>query len=523
MLGRMKLWRRSRATIVALALATALFALWTAFLGPLSDAIDGWWHWDPPSKEGILGQIASGVALIASPLVVIALLGVATWWSLNRRLKAMAAAIMLAAVLTWSASRLFMHLVGRPSPDSPWDYLITSSRFAYPSTHVAAVTMAAILMVALTTMTRRSSATILTWRVVGAVGVVLVALDRLLLHAASVTDVVGGALLGSATTLAAMLICDVHAHTPGQKVSSEKSKGWAAVIYNPTKIPDKNTFMRLVEATVTDMGWPPPIWLSTTPDDPGHEMAHAARDAGVDVVIVAGGDGTVRVVCGEMSGSGIPLVIVPAGTGNLLARNVGIPLDYDRALRLLAEGEARPMDVVKFTSRDDDFGTEYSVVMSGMGIDAAVMHDTDEDLKKQIGSLAYFAAGIQHLKVDPMDATLTLDDGAAQEVRASFIGIGNVGAIQGGLTVIPEASASDGRMDIMLADPHNASEIAEMLAGVLTTADTVQHVTRATAGTMELEMSEPQLFQIDGDLLGEVRHLRAEVMHHAIKVMLPPM
>lgn len=482
---------------------------------------DGIWRWNMPDAQSPLAQVAVAVSLLTTPVVIVVLLGVAVWWSMNRRLKSMAAAIVLAVVLTWSTNQVFEHLIQRGAPYDDWRYLIGTPAYSYPSSHVAAATMAVVLMVALTTMTRRSVATIWAWRIVGTLGVIVVALDRLILGLASISDVIGGVLQGAATTLIAMLICDVHAHAAQPSFTQLPDVGRAAIIYNPTKVPDKNTFMRLVDACVADLGWEPPLWLSTTPEDPGHEMARTAIESKFDVVLVAGGDGTVRVVCGEFAGSDIPLLIVPAGTGNLLARNVGIPLDYDRALRLLAEGRAAPMDVVKYTSNDENFGTQYSVVMSGMGIDAAIMEDTDEDLKKQIGSLAYFAAGLQHLKVNPLQATMRLDDGEPQRVRASFIGVGNVGAIQGGLTVIPEASASDGIMDIMLADPKQPSDVAKMAGALLTNAESIPHITRHTAAHLDLELDEPSLFQIDGDLVGTVHHLKAEVMHHAIQVIVP--
>ena len=83
-------------------------------------------------------------------------------------------------------------------------------------------------------------------------------------------------------------------------------------------------------------------------------MARAAVAAGADIVVAAGGDGTVRVVCAEMAGSGIPVGVIPAGTGNLLARNLSIPLAVDLALETVLRGQDRAVDVVRIEGDDLD-------------------------------------------------------------------------------------------------------------------------------------------------------------------------
>lgn len=504
--------------MVTTACVGIVFLVWTLLVPAVTEPLDGLWRFPVPDRTTALGQIASAISLVSARPVIYALMLIAAWWAKDRRLNSMAGTILLAAVLTWSASVLIQHAVARERPASPWDYLITQQGNSYPSGHVAAVTSAAIVMVTLVTNTRRRPATVLVWRVSGVLAILVVSLNRLILQAHYISDVIGGILLGALTTCLALLICDAYAPAGTR---GGKSQGRAAVIYNPTKVPDPTTFMRLVNNAVADGGWDPPIWLATAPDDPGRAMARSAREAGVGLVMIAGGDGTVRVVCGELAGSGIRLAIVPAGTGNLLARNLEIPLDYARALRLLVDGEARPLDVVKFTTDDDPDLLEYSVVMAGVGADAAIMNDTDEQLKRQIGSLAYFAAGVNHIKAAPIEATMSLDGSEPTEIEASLIGIGNVGDLQGGLTVIPEASASDGLMDVMLANPSSPSEIAQMLGAVLTNPDQIPHLQRHTAKTVELRFAAPSLFQIDGDVIGEVGHLRAEVMHHVIELTLP--
>lgn len=514
----MNFWHRSRVSLIATISVALAFLLWTLLFPGLAETVDAWWPFGVPARESVLGQIAAAVSLIFTPVVIIVLMLVAAWWAKNRRLHALAGAIVLASVLSWSSVELVKHIVARPRPDSPWDYLISSTGMSYPSSQVAATTSAAILMVALTSLTRHSWATVLTWRVVGFLAVIVVALDRLLLHAHRVSDVVGGLLLGGLATSLSLLICDV------QTVKTHRDhgdRGRSAIVYNPTKIPDPTTFMRLVESAATEAGWDTPIWLATSPTDPGHAMAAAARDAEVDLIMIAGGDGTVRVVCGEMAGTGITVAIIPAGTGNLLARNLDIPLDYSRALRLLDDGRVADLDLIRFTGDGNNDKVEYSAVMAGVGVDAAIMEDTDEDLKRQIGSLAYVAAGLNHIKASPMKARLSIDDDQPEDIEASLVSIGNVGDLQAGVTIMPEASASDGRMDLLLANPGSAAEITQMAAAMLADPDNVPHLVRRTARHVQLELDEPTQFQIDGDVIGEVQHLDAEIMEHAVKILVP--
>lgn len=154
----------------------------------------------------------------------------------------------------------------------------------------------------------------------------------------------------------------------------------------PHKVDDG--FADRARARLAEAGYAEPLWLETTKDDPGVAMSEKAVRAGVELVLSAGGDGTVRAVVAGLAGTGIPLGIVPLGTGNLLARNLGLPLDTGAALSVACGRHTRQIDTVIL--QVDGGELQRFAVMAGTGLDAATMDDTDDRLKSAIGPAAYF-------------------------------------------------------------------------------------------------------------------------------------
>src|ERR1700727_215442 len=129
---------------------------------------------------------------------------------------------------------------------------------------------------------------------------------------------------------------------------------------------------------MTGRGGPEPLWVETAPDDTVERLARMAVESGVDLVISSGGDGTVTACAGGVAGSGIALGVLPSGTGNLLARNLGLPLQADAALAVALTGAERRLDVGVAHRRT-------FVVMGGVGVDAALLSSVSEQLKMRVG------------------------------------------------------------------------------------------------------------------------------------------
>ena len=178
---------------------------------------------------------------------------------------------------------------------------------------------------------------------------------------------------------------------PAAASQSSEHPRRVALVYNPIKV-DAATLRATVVRLSAAAGWAEPMFFETTVEDLGAGVTGEALEAGADAVLVAGGDGTVRAVAEAMSGTGVPLTIIPSGTGNLLARNMLLPLTDPAAMvQATFDGDRHPVDVGFAAIRREDGTSEERafVVMGGMGLDAAMIANTSGDLKKRVGWIAY--------------------------------------------------------------------------------------------------------------------------------------
>jgi diacylglycerol kinase family enzyme len=362
--------------------------------------------------------------------------------------------------------------------------------------------------------------------------VLAVAFDRWLTGGHYVTDIVGGALLGALAATVALLVAGVKVPVPHElvgeivrsRISAEEPPAVplkrAAVIFNPAKVTDWITFRRHVEYELKSRGWDRALWLETTPDDTGRAMTEQAVRENVDLVLGAGGDGTIRVICSGLAHTGIPFGLIPAGTGNLLARNIGIPLDEVAALDVAFDGADKAVDLVRL--KVDDHPPDHFAVMAGIGLDAVIMEGADPKMKRAVGPAAYFVSAAQNANHPALHATITVDDQPSIRRRAHVIVVGNVGFLLANIQLIPGARADDGLLDVVVASPRTLRDWVRLTTRVLTRRPKPDNqLDRLTGRRVTITVDERDQFQLDGDTVGDCNRLTAEVVPGALLLRVP--
>ena len=434
------------------------------------------------------------------------------------------AAIYVTGVMatTIVASHLIKPLVGRPRRIIEDPFIVLHSK-ALPSGHSAYIAAAAGIAIVLASLFVRKR-TIRRLVAVGGVALALViGADRLMLGVHTPTDVLAGYALGATSVLAWAYLFDpapslIKAAPLGDPVRIDHK---LACILNPIKVEDVGAFKVLVEEMAAARGYLKPDWYLTTAEDPGRAMAEEAAISGASLVLVCGGDGTVRTVCGELAGTGVPVGVVPAGTGNLLARNLDLPLYMRSAVDVALNGQDRAVDLVHI-SGDGIAEQQHYLVMAGMGFDAAIMEDANEQLKAKVGWIAYVVSGFKNLMYPVVRVEISVDDGPWTKHRARTIVIGNVGHLQGGLPLLPDATIDDGTIDLVLLYPKRFLSWLRVVSRVLRRSPlSDETVTRLSGRTISVRAAGVTPRQIDGDSIGAGREMHCECLPGKLLIRVP--
>jgi diacylglycerol kinase (ATP) len=292
--------------------------------------------------------------------------------------------------------------------------------------------------------------------------------------------------------------------------------GGTVLIANPIKVEDLEGLLDRVAARSADLGLPVPRLVPTTEQDPGEGQARDAVTAGAGLVLVAGGDGTVRAAAQALAHSGVPLGILPQGTGNLLARNLGIPQADDEALDVALGGADRTIDL----GRLDD-GTAFAV-MAGTGFDARMMREAPEGLKGVVGWPAYLVGGARGMRRSRVHVQVQLDDDPPRSTVVRTVLVGNVGRLQAGLQLLPDALPDDGLLDVALVAPRNPKDWVVLVGRALTRRHRPDHRLELLRGRrIAVVTRRPEPRQVDGELVDDGRGFTAQVDAGALVVRVP--
>jgi len=312
----------------------------------------------------------------------------------------------------------------------------------------------------------------------------------------------------------------------------------AAVIYNPIKV-EVDDLRAAIAAEPGAEGWSV-IWLETTENDPGTGQAESALADGATLVIAVGGDGTVRTVSEVVRTSkDAAIALLPSGTGNLLARNLDLTLDdMAHSVRTAFTGTIREVDVARIQIRraggaKDDHAF---LVMAGAGLDAKIMSNTDPELKKKVGWLAYAQAlGVALRDKDALRVGHQLDGGRRHNDRATAIIIGNCGSLPANILLLPDASVDDGLLDVVVLKPESVrgwlavvfkvfwengivrrTPLGKRLSGV-----DIASMDYTQGKKLEVRLSKPEEIELDGDPFGETTGFTVTVEPGALRVLVP--
>ena len=284
-----------------------------------------------------------------------------------------------------------------------------------------------------------------------------------------------------------------------------------AVIYNPTS--GNADRLDEVREAFDDRGVRT-VWLETTADDPGEGLARDAADRGVSVVVAVGGDGTVRSCALGLVDAGVPLAIIPLGTGNVVARSLDIPLDPTDAVDTAVSGDTIRVDIGLANG-------EPFVATAGIGLDAHLVADADREAKARLGPVAYVLSALRHIRRRPFRIDAPVGPvGSIKQIEAAMVLAANVGSFPG-LDLFPDADPSDGKLEVMIVEAGGVWSWIGAIGDVLMRRRS-DRVHRWTADSLEVSTTLPQPMEVDGDVQARTDRLVLSVRPQSLSVRVPP-
>ena len=470
------------------------------------------------------------VALAFSTMGVVLMLAIMFAYAMGRREWRVAEWIVAAGTTALVGNALIKLIFRRDRPEFDWfTYageaplkLHEIGGFSFPSGHSSGAGMLATVAILFTiVLTGRGWKRRILITLFATVGV-LVGISRVMLGVHYASDVAAGLVLGTLIALGLWVVMVTDATRIPVELAALTGTGSkrAGIILNPAKVGEVAEFKSRVTLVAERAGWQELLWFETTIEDPGHGQAEAALAADVDLIIAAGGDGTVRAVCEEAARTGVAVGILPHGTGNLLARNLGIPLNTRDALDVVFDGQDKAIDFATYAT-DTEIDTSF-LVMAGLGMDAAIMTGVNDQLKEKVGWLAYFVSGVKAARFPAMKVQISVDDGEFKKFRARTVVVGNVGFLQGGIPLLPDAQIDDGKLDVVVLAPKRFIGWLAIIVRVLGRQKrTNERLDRLTGSKVVIKAEKSMPMQLDGDAVGEGKEIRAEVHHGVLLVRVP--
>lgn len=262
--------------------------------------------------------------------------------------------------------------------------------------------------------------------------------------------------------------------------------------------------------------------LETTRAGQGAELARRAVESGAELVVAAGGDGTLGEVLNGVFGTGAKLGILPVGTGNDFARCIGVGTHLPNALGILKNGEPRAVDVGRVEIGGK---SRYFLNIAGAGFDSRVAARINEHrprvLKKLSGTGAYLVGCLSEMREFPLADFRLEVDGKVIESRAVLCAIANASSYGGGMRVAPDADLEDGLFEVCLIRQLSRGAFLRAFPGVFA-GQHIHHpaVSMFRGAKVRLECEPPLPVLVDGDILGDTP-ASFEILPRAVEIVAP--
>jgi YegS/Rv2252/BmrU family lipid kinase len=258
-----------------------------------------------------------------------------------------------------------------------------------------------------------------------------------------------------------------------------------------------------------------PAWFEVPKSKYAPDCVRDAVDGGADLLFVWGGDGMVQRCIDAVGDAPVILAILPAGTGNLLARNLGIPIDLAQAVDVGLHGARRTIDVGRVNG-------ERFAVMAGTGIDALMIRDAGRDLKDRFGRAAYVWTGAKNLRFEPFRVRIDVDGRRWFDGRAGCVLVGNVSKVFGGIEAFDDASPEDGKLELGVVTAKGAVQWLRALARTaIGSADRSKFVRTTKGQTIRIRLDHKLPYELDGGDKKAKKQLRIDVQPAAVTLCVP--
>ena len=260
------------------------------------------------------------------------------------------------------------------------------------------------------------------------------------------------------------------------------------------------------------------LWYEVAKSKQVPDCVHEALDRGAELLFVWGGDGSVQRCLDAVAqrDAPVPVAILPAGTANLLALNLGVPSTITEAVAIGLEGKRRAVDTATLNG-------EHFAVMAGAGLDALMIRDADRSLKDRVGRAAYLATGARNLRASPVHATVKVEGRPFHKGTVTCVLVGNVGTVLGGLQLFEGSRVDDGLVEVGVVTAKSIGQWVRTIGrAVVGRPEASPFVTTSRGAKVTVSFDRPVVCEVDGGVRPAVRKLRFRARPASVLVCVPP-